>query len=112
MQVLGETVDEAALTQILLSVLQAESAAAATDDAKAEAQAQSSSGAPVGEVEAAARFVMKRYGKTAQRVAEQALKEVGSILSYINVQAQGLQSMLAAHKGSFKVGNSTSGACG
>lgn len=70
MQVLGETVDEAALTQILMDVLQDESTA---DDPKAAASAP-----PVGEVEAAARFIIKRFGKSAQRVAEEALKEVSA----------------------------------
>lgn len=74
-QVLGETVDESALAQILLSVLQDESAA---DDPKAAARGGAAADPPVGEVEAAARFIIKRFGKSTQRVAEEALKEVSS----------------------------------
>lgn len=81
LQVLGETVDEAALTQILLAVLQDESA---SDDPKAIARGQAAA-PPVGEVEAAARFIIKRFGKSAKRVAEQALKEVSVPVSWLLV---------------------------
>jgi len=68
LQVLGETVDEATLTQVLLAVLDQ------PEDPKAEtAQTQ---GVALSEVEAAAHHIVKRFGKIARRVAEQALQEV------------------------------------
>lgn len=66
MQVAGETVDEATLTQVLLAVLDY------PDDPKA-AQTQ---GVTISEVEAAAHYIVQRFGKSARKVAEQALREV------------------------------------
>lgn len=56
-----------------MSVLQDESA---VDDPKAVAKGEAAA-PPAGEVEAAARFIIKRFGKSTKRAAEQALKEVG-----------------------------------
>jgi uncharacterized membrane protein YuzA (DUF378 family) len=67
LQVAGETVDEATLTQVLLAVLDQ------PDDPKT-AQTQ---GVAVSEVEAAAHYIVKRFGKSARKAAEQALQEVG-----------------------------------
>lgn len=65
---LGETVDEATLTQVLLAVLDQ------PEDPKAEAA--QTQGVALSEVEAAAHHIVKRFGKSARRVAEQALQEV------------------------------------
>lgn len=75
-QVLGETVDEAALTQILMAVLLDD---AGEDGGDPKAAAQAAVGGKLadrGEVEAAAHFIIKRFGKSTTRVAEEALKEV------------------------------------
>ena len=65
---MGETVDEATLTQVLLAVLDQ------PDDPKAPESA--TQGVAVTEVEAAAHYIVQRFGKSARKVAEQALQEV------------------------------------
>lgn len=65
-QVAGETIDEATLSQVLLAVLDQ------PDDPKA-AQTQ---GVAISEVEAASHYIVQRFGKSARKVAEQALREV------------------------------------
>jgi hypothetical protein len=66
LQVAGETVDEATLTQVLLAVL----------DHPHEPKAAQTQGVAISEVEAAAHYIVQRFGKSARKVAEQALREV------------------------------------
>lgn len=84
-QVAGETVDEATLTQVLLAVLDSQQQQQqqpyfdpkSVGDAAAAAAATTTQGCvAVSEVEAAAHYIVQRYGKSARKVAEQALKEV------------------------------------
>lgn len=66
MQVAGETVDEATLAQVLLAVL----------DQPDNPKAAQTHGVAISEVEAAAHHIVQRFGKSARKVAEQALQEV------------------------------------
>lgn len=65
-QVAGETVDEATLTQVLLAVL----------DEPDDPKAAQTKGVAISEVEAASKYIVQRFGKSARKVAEQALAEV------------------------------------
>jgi hypothetical protein len=72
LQVLGETVDASTLAQVLAAVLSDQQAAA-------DPKGATGVGVNVGEVEAAAAYVVKRFGKSTRRVAEQALREVRAL---------------------------------
>lgn len=66
LQVAGETIDEATLTQVLLAVL----------DQPDDPKAATTQGVAISEVEAASHYIVQRFGKSARKVAEQALQEV------------------------------------
>lgn len=72
MQVAGETIDEPTLTEVLMNVL----ADSSRDGSSAVNGVIGTQKVAAGEVEAAARYIIRRFGKSARKVAQQALREV------------------------------------